>query len=99
MASHTANTELTTPYYFYTFPNASGDSPTRLIIKGTFDADGSGAASTAATRYYPIVINKKQANTTILQGREQTRAALIPTLNTCLPPLSKAKVHLMTIRI
>lgn len=76
VASHTANTELTTPYYFYTFPNASGDSPTRLIIKGTFDADGSGAASTAATRYYPIVINKKQANTTITAGQGTDKGSI-----------------------
>ena len=68
VASHTANTELKTPYYFYTFPNVSEDNPTRLIIKGTFDADGAGSASTAVTRYYPIVINKKQANTTISGG-------------------------------
>ena len=68
VTGHTANTELKTPYYFYTFPNVSEDNPTRLIIKGTFDADGAGSASTAVTRYYPIVINKKQANTTISGG-------------------------------
>lgn len=67
VTGHTANTELATPYYFYTFPNASTSEPTKLIIKGTFDADGAGSAS-ASVRYYPITINKKQANTTITEG-------------------------------
>ena len=68
VTGHTANTELTTPYYFYTFPNASTSEPTKLIIKGTFDADGAGVVSTPIARYYPITINKKQANTTITGG-------------------------------
>ena len=76
VASHTANTELKTPYYFYTFPNVSEDNPTRLIIKGTFDADGAGSASTAVTRYYPIVINKKQANTTITAGQGTDKGSI-----------------------
>lgn len=76
VTDHTANTELTTPYYFYTFPNVSEDNPTRLIIKGTFDADGSGSASTAVTRYYPIVINKKQANTTITAGQGTDKGSI-----------------------
>lgn len=76
VTGHTANTELTTPYYFYTFPNVSEDNPTRLIIKGTFDADGSGSASTAVTRYYPIVINKKQANTTITAGQGTDKGSI-----------------------
>ena len=68
VASHTANTELTTPYYFYTFPNVDSSKPTKLIIKGLFDADGSGSTSAPIARYYPITINKKQANTTISGG-------------------------------
>lgn len=64
VTGHTANTELTTPYYFYTFPNVSTSAPTKLIIKGMFDADGTGSIA----RYYPITINKKQANTTITGG-------------------------------
>ena len=76
VTGHTANTELTTPYYFYTFPNVSEDTPTRLIIKGTFDADGAGSASTAVTRYYPIVINKKQANTTITAGQGTDKGSI-----------------------
>ncbi len=75
VADHKANTELKTPYYFYTFPNASGDTPTRLIIKGTFDADGTGATK-AVTRYYPIVINKKQANTTISGGEGTNKGSI-----------------------
>lgn len=74
VASHIANTELKTPYYFYTFPNVSEDNPTRLIIKGTFDADGKGA--TKVTRYYPIVINKKQANTTITAGQGTDKGSI-----------------------
>lgn len=68
VTGHTANTELTTPYYFYTFPNVSTSAPTKLIIKGMFDADGSGSTSAPIARYYPITINKKQANTTISGG-------------------------------
>ena len=74
VTGHTANTELKTPYYFYTFPNVSEDNPTRLIIKGTFDADGKGA--TKVTRYYPIVINKKQANTTITAGQGTDKGSI-----------------------
>ena len=68
VTGHTANTELTTPYYFYTFPNVDSSKPTKLIIKGLFDADGSGSTSAPIARYYPITINKKQANTTISGG-------------------------------
>lgn len=74
VTGHTANTELTTPYYFYTFPNVS-NTPTKLIIKGTFDADG-GGVGTAVTRYYPIVINKKQANTTISGGQGTAKGSI-----------------------
>ena len=75
VASHTANTELTTPYYFYAFPNASA-TPTKLIIKGTFDADGTGSTSAPVTRYYPITINKKQANTTITGGEGTDKGSI-----------------------
>lgn len=68
VTGHTANTELATPYYFYTFPNVSTSAPTKLIIKGMFDADGTGSTSAPIARYYPITINKKQANTTITGG-------------------------------
>lgn len=75
VTSHTVNTELKTPYYFYTFPNVSEDKPTRLIIKGTFDADGAGSGANV-TRYYPIVINKKQANTTITVGQGTDKGSI-----------------------
>ena len=75
VSSHTANTELTTPYYFYAFPNASA-TPTKLIIKGTFDADGTGSTSVPVTRYYPITINKKQANTTITEGEGTDKGSI-----------------------
>lgn len=58
-------TAITTPYYFYTFPNTSTTTPTKLIIKGLFDADGTGTKAKEVTCYYPIVINKQQANTDI----------------------------------
>lgn len=74
--SHTANTELTTPYYFYTFPNVDSSKPTKLIIKGTFDADGAGA-TVATTRYYPITINKTQANTTITGGSGTDKGSIV----------------------
>lgn len=71
--TNTDNTAITTPYYFYTFPNASTSTPTKLIIKGIFDADGAGAA---VTRYYPITINKKQANTTITGGSGTAKGSI-----------------------
>lgn len=74
VVNHTANAALTTPYYFYTFPNTEAKTPTKLIIKGEFDADGTGDKATTVTRYYPIVINKKQANTEIKDDKGTANA-------------------------
>lgn len=54
----------TTPYWFYTFANDNTNSPTKLVIKGKFDADGAGEGA-AVTVYYPVVVNKNQVGTTI----------------------------------
>lgn len=54
----------TTPYWFYTFANDDTSSPTKLVIKGTFDADGAGGGA-AVSVYYPVVVNKNQVGTTI----------------------------------
>jgi len=49
------------PYYFYTFDNNSAIAPTKLVIKGIYtDKDG-----VSKTVYYPIIINKAQAGTTL----------------------------------
>jgi len=53
----------TTPYWFYTFAN-DATSPTKLVIKGLFDADGAGAGA-AVPVYYPVVVNKNQVGTNI----------------------------------
>ena len=53
----------TTPYWFYTFAN-DDTSPTKLVIKGMFDADGAGGGA-AVPVYYPVVVNKNQVGTTI----------------------------------
>lgn len=57
-----------TPYWFYTFAN-DATSPTKLVIKGMFDADGaSGSTYTPEAVYYPVVINKNQLGTDITGG-------------------------------
>lgn len=56
----------TTPYWFYTFQH-SATTPTKLVIYGSFDPDGTGAAE-ASNVYYPIVVNKFQAGTVINDG-------------------------------
>ena len=56
----------TTPYWFYTFPNDNTTS-TRLVIRGDFDPDGSGATA-ASDVYYPVVVNLDQTGTTINSG-------------------------------
>ena len=58
-------TAYTTPYWFYTFAN-DATSPTKLVLKGTFDADG--VTGGEETVYYPIVVNKSQTGTTITGG-------------------------------
>lgn len=90
VSSHTANTELTTPYYFYAFPNASA-TPTKLIIKGTFDADGTGSTSAPVTRYYPVTINKKQANTTITGGEGTDKGSIAANTRYVLTALIKGE--------
>lgn len=61
----TSNTlGIVNPYYFYTFPNSSTTNPTKLVIKGTFDADGAATLISPKVVYYPIVINLKNSNTT-----------------------------------
>ena len=53
-----------TPYTFYTFPNTSTATPTKIVIKGAFTPkDGS-----PVVVYYPIVVNRYQDGTTITKG-------------------------------
>ena len=45
-----------TKLYFYTMPNINTSFPTRLVIKGDFDPDGSGTSSSASSAFYPVTI-------------------------------------------
>ena len=50
-----------TSYTFYTFPNTSATTPTKIVIKGAFTPkDG-----LPVVVYYPIVVNRYQGGTTI----------------------------------
>ena len=49
---------LSSPYYFYVFPN-SASTPTKLVIKGTWFYN-----SKYSVVYYPIIINHAQLGTT-----------------------------------
>ena len=62
-----SSSSYTTPYWFYTFAN-DATNPTKLVIKGNFDADGSGSTYTPEPVYYPVVINKSQTGTVITGG-------------------------------
>lgn len=50
-----------TSYTFYTFPNTSTTTPTKIVIKGAFKPSGGSPEYV----YYPITINKLQTGTTI----------------------------------
>ncbi|MCD8182834.1 MAG: fimbrial protein [Bacteroides sp.] len=66
----------TTPYWFYTFATPAGgvnSTPTKLVVFGEFDADGTGTAATDV--YYPIVVNKLQTGTTINDGSSNISSA------------------------
>lgn len=56
-----------TSYTFYTFPNTSATTPTKIVIKGAFTPkDG-----LPVVVYYPIVINRFQTGTVIKKGGTQ----------------------------
>ena len=57
----------TTPYWFYTFQHDE-NTPTKLVLFGEFDADGTGTNASAEDLYYPVVVNKLQAGTVINDG-------------------------------
>lgn len=61
----TPESSLSAPHWFYTFANNSATNPTKLVISGLFDTDGSGTTYTEKRVYYPIVVNKAQTGTTI----------------------------------
>jgi hypothetical protein len=60
-----------TVYTFYTFPNTSATTPTKIVIKGAFTPSG----GTAEYVYYPITINKFQDGTTITKGGSKLTGA------------------------
>jgi hypothetical protein len=47
-------------------PNAATTTPTRLVIKGTFNKDGK--ETTPPTVYYPVNINYNSANGSAVDG-------------------------------
>jgi len=53
---------LSNNHYFYTFPNTLA-TPTKLVISGMFDPDGSAGSMTPYRVYYPIDVNKDQVYT------------------------------------
>ncbi len=61
----TPSASVTTPHWFYTFANNSTTNPTKLVISGLFDTDGSGTTYSEKRVYYPIVVNKAQTGTNI----------------------------------
>lgn len=74
LALHNLNADITsaaysTPCWFYVFANGLADgtstaTPTKIVLKGLFDPDGSGTMP-SEVQYYPIVINKQQVGTQI----------------------------------
>ena len=57
--------------YLYTMPNAATDTPTRLVIKGTFDPDGTG--SKTAIVYYPVNINYNSTDGSAADGGNEIK--------------------------
>ena len=52
--------------FLYTMPNAATDTPTRLVIKGSFDPDGTG--NNKVTVYYPVNINYNSTDGSAADG-------------------------------
>ncbi|MDN5554782.1 hypothetical protein, partial [Prevotella sp.] len=65
------NEDSPTAYTFYTFPNTSTTTPTKIVIKGAFTPNGGEAEYV----YYPITINKFQDGTTITKGGSELTGA------------------------
>lgn len=61
----TPQSTINMPHWFYTFANTDLSRPTKLVLSGMFDADGSGSVYAARRVYYPIVVNKAQLGTHI----------------------------------
>ena len=56
--SATTTNKFSDKYYFYVTPNNKTDNnKMKLIIKGKFDADGSGTSATDKVVYYPVKLN------------------------------------------
>lgn len=54
----TSTNTFGTDYFFYVTPNKEiGDNKMKLVIKGKFDADGSGTSATEQEVYYPVKLN------------------------------------------
>jgi len=74
-----------TSLYLYTMPNNNTSIDTRLIIKGTFSADGKGDDN--ATVYYPVSINHIYGNSAPY-GNDK---CIYPNHNYCLTVLIKGR--------
>lgn len=61
----TPESSMDTPHWFYTFANTDLSHPTKLVLSGIFDADGTGSLYPGKRVYYPIVVNKSQTGTSI----------------------------------
>ena len=56
---------LSSPLYFYVFPNGA-TTPTKLVIKGIWKDDAGLDASVVV--YYPVIVNHSQRGTTLVSG-------------------------------
>lgn len=55
--------EYKIPNWFYAFANNDSKHPTKVVIGGWFDPDGTSGATPSTYVYYPIVVNQAQAGT------------------------------------
>ena len=58
--------------FLYTMPNAATDTPTRLVIKGSFDPDGTGE-KVAVPVYYPVNINYNSTDGSAADGGNEIK--------------------------
>lgn len=72
--------DMTGKYYFYTTPNNDTDNKTKLVIKGNFKADGTGAGEDV---YYPVKLNYtvKEDGTTTTPDATGTQYVVSPNKN------------------
>jgi len=83
-ASYYGGSTSPTQLYFYTMPNSSSNTTysTRLVIKGTFDPDGTGSTSTV---YYPVIIKDGTGTIEVKPGYKYSLSVIIKTIGSKSP--------------